>query len=441
MNKTRSIVVLIVAAFLLSVILPVLAQDSQALQPFFVEVTPSAGAPGIYDLAVPLEVMDKSREDLADLRLYNAEGREIPYALRIRGEVDEKREVETRVFNEGRIGSTSEMALDLGEGAGEHNEVEIETSGSNFRRRVEIEGGDSGKEWRTLRTGDVIFSFEAQNKVVESKRVSYPASRYRYLRVRVDADELSDKQQPPAISGVKVMMALREKGELTAWAVPVPPYQYLRNQSSPASAWIIDLGARVPCDRLSIEVNDDSFSRPFQVEAVDDPQNIRFVTSGELTRRVGEARRPLLITFEKEVYAQRLRLLVTDFSNQTLSIASIRPGAPARQIVFELKETPVQPLRLYFGDPKSNAPHYDFEKDLQAKLSAQPVRCEVGNVTENPGYKPEPLPLTERIPWLIYAVLAASSLALAMILISLTRTTLRAKPQQAKDSNTQTSGG
>jgi hypothetical protein len=434
MNKIRSLVLLVAGAILPSGILPVVAQESQALKPFFVEITPHAGVPGLYDLVVPLEVMDKSREDLADLRLFSAQGREIPYALRIRGEVDEKQEVEARVFNQGRIGSTSEMSLDLGEDAGEHNEVEIETSGSNFRRRVEIEGGDSGKDWRTLKTGDVIFSFEAQNKLVESKRVSYPASRYRYLRVRVFADEMSDKQQPPAISAVKVMMALREKGELTAWKVAGPSYAFLmRNQNAPASAWIIDLGARVPCDRLTLEVNEDSFSRPFQIEAIDDPQNIRLVTSGELTRRVGEARQPVVVTFEKEVYAQKLRLLVTDYSNQTLSITSIMPAAPARQIVFELKETSAQLLRLYFGDAKSTAPHYDFEKELQSKLSTQPVRCEVGGVVENPGYKPEPLPLTERIPWLIYAVLTASSLALAIILISLTRAALRAEPEQASE--------
>jgi hypothetical protein len=433
--KRSGLLSLVIAAGLSTAFLPILAQDSQALWPFFAEVTPRPGVAGIYDLAIPLDIMDKAREDLADLRLYSAQGREIPYGLRIRKEVDEKREVGARVFNQARIGATtSEMSVDLGENAGEHNEVEIETSGSNFRRRVEVEGSDSAKEWRSLRAGDVIFSFEAQNKVVESNRVSYPASRYRYLRVRVLADELSDKQ-PPAITGVKVMMAIREKGEMTTWAVRVPGYQLLRNQGSPASAWTIDLGDRVPCDRLTLEIEDESFSRPFQVEAVDDLQNIGFVTSGELTRRIGEARRPLLVAFEKEVYARKLRLLITDYSNQTLSIESVKAGAPERQIVFELKEPSAQPLRLYFGNPKSTAPHYDFEKDLQARLSTPPIRCEVSNVSENPGYKPEPLPLTERIPWLIYVVLAASSLALAVVLISLARSTLRAVPGQATEPN------
>ena len=88
------------------------------------------------------------------------------------------------------------MSLDLGENPGEHNEVEIATSGSNFRRRVTVEGSDSGKDWAMLKTGDVIFSFASQNTVAESDRISYPLSRYRYLRLKVSADEVTDSQAP-----------------------------------------------------------------------------------------------------------------------------------------------------------------------------------------------------------------------------------------------------
>jgi len=440
MKKLGLLICLVAGVAMAFSIIAVFAEASMSSWPFFVEVNPRSGAPGTYDLVVPFQVMDKSREDLADLRLYDNRHREIPYALRIRREVDDKREIGARLFNQASVGTASEASLDLGENAGEHNEVEIETAGTNFRRRVDLEGSDSGKEWRTLKTGEVIFSFESQNKAVESNRVSYPASRYRYLRVRVFADDLTDKQAP-SITGVKVIMAVREKGELITWAVAVPPYQLLRNQGAPASAWTIDLGARVPCDRLNLEVDDESFSRPFQIEAVDDPQNIYLVASGELTRRTGEARQPLVITFEKEVVARKLRLLVTDHSNQTLSISAIRPAAPARQLVFELKEAATSPLQLFFGNSKGGEPHYDFEKNLAVGVSTAAVRSEVGALANNPEYRPEPLPLTERIPWLIYVVLAASSLTLAIILISLARTTLRTGPQPTEESNIRTSSG
>lgn len=429
MKRFALIIVLVATASILPQVIRAFAQSAMSQWPFYADVTTRQGAPGAYDLMLPLQVMDKSRPDLADLRLSDATGREIPYALRIRREVDDTREISGRLFNHANAGTTAdEVSVDLGEYPGEHNEIEIQTLGTNFRRRVEVEGSDAGTEWKTIKTGDVIFSFESQHKAVELNRVSYPTSRYRYLRVRVFADELTDKQAPD-ITSVRASMTLREKGELASWSVNVPAYQLLRNQGAPASSWTIDLGGRVPCDRLTLTIDADSFSRPFQIYAVDDPQNIRLIASGELNRHIGEQRASITIGFEQEEQVRKLRLLVTDYNNDMLPISAITAGAPARQLIFELKEPATQPLRLFFGNPKASEPHYDFEKDVGARLSLPPVRGGFGTVVTNPDYKSEPLPLTERIPWLIYVVLALSSLALALILISLVRTTLRSAPE------------
>jgi hypothetical protein len=434
---TLFVALLVVGASTWPAMIAVFAAVPMSEWPFFVEVTPPTGRPGMRDLVVPLQVLDKSREDLADLRLYDAQGTEIPYALRILREVNETQERSGRLFNQASVGSAaSEVSVDLGENAGEHNEVEIETSGTNFRRRVDLEGSDSGTEWRTLKSGGVILSVQSQNRAVELNRVNYPTSRYRYLRVRVFADELTDKQAP-TIAGVKVTMAVRQQGELTTWPAAVPPYELLRREGAPASSWTIDLGGHVPCDRLILEIDNESFSRPFLVEAIDDPDNIRLVTSGTLTRRIGEERHSLVIIFDKEERTRKLRLVINDYSNQLLTITGIKAAAPARQLVFEKKEASAEPLRLFLGNPNATAPHYDFETDLPARsrtaTSTAPARSEVGQVADNPDYRPTPLPLTERIPWLIYVVLAASSLALAIILVSLARTTLRGGAEQTKE--------
>src|SRR5688572_6528770 len=131
-----------------------------------------------------------------------------------------------------------------------------------------------------------------------------------------------------------------------------------------------------------------------------------------------------------------MKLVVTDHSNATLALTSIEPSAPARQLVFELKEQAAQPLRLYFGNPKIPPPHYDFENELGNKLSRGATRITTGSATPNPSYVPEPKPFTERLPWLIYLVLAASSIALAYILYSLARTTLRREQMRGQDQAT-----
>jgi hypothetical protein len=411
-------------------VISVYAQTSLSLWPYYVEVEPQGGGGQLYDLVVPLPVMDKARADLADLRLFDSTNREIPYAIRIRRDVDEKREIPTRLFNHGFAGpSTSEVSVDLGENPGEHNEIEIETNGTNFRRGVVIEGSDSGREWRTLGNDGVIFSFASQNNVAESQRVSYPMSRYRYLRVKVSRDPMTD-DETPNVTSVKVMMALRQKGWLSTWSVPVPSYQLQRNQGAHATVWTLDLGGRAPCDRLTLEIAEDSFSRPIQVEAIDDPQDVRLIASGDLTRHSGDGQKPLVIYFNEEAIVRRLRLQITDYSNPPLSITAINASAPARQLLFELKQPASPPLRLYFGNENVPAPHYDFEKEVAVRLSKEPVHTRLGYVIANQEYKAEPKPLTERVPWLIYVVLAVSSIALAFVLLSLARTATRLNTQR-----------
>ena len=138
---------------------------------------------------------------------------------------------------------------------------------------------------------------------------------------------------------------------------------------------------------------------------------------------------PLVIMFDQEERARKLRLQITDYSNPRLNINSIQASAPARQLLYELKEPPSQPLRLYFGNANVAAPHYDFANILPSRRSTEPTHSTIGKVNTNPEYKPEPKALTERVPWFIYVVLAASSIALGFILLKLARSATRLKTQ------------
>jgi hypothetical protein len=156
---------------------------------------------------------------------------------------------------------------------------------------------------------------------------------------------------------------------------------------------------------------------------------VRLLASGDLSRHSGEEKKPLVIYFDKEAVVRKLRLQITDYSNPTLSITSINASAPARQLVYEMKAPATLPLRLFFGNENVPAPHYDLEKEVAARLAKEPIHSRLEDVLANRDYKPEPKPLTERVPWLIYVVLAASSIALTFVLWSLARTATRLKTQ------------
>ena len=418
MNKMRST---LLAMGLLSISVLAFADQAMTAWHSFAKVMPATEDQGLSGVTLSAEVLANARDDLADSRLLDAGGAEIPFAVRVLREVNETRTIQAREFNRARVGGgISELAVDV-ESAGEHNAVEIQTEGQDFRRQVELDGSDDGRTWRVLRSDGMVFSFEANHKHAESNRINYPVSRFRYLRARVSSDSLVDRD-PPTIAGISVMMSVQDKGQAVSWAVDLPVTQPVRAEGSPASAWLIDLGRRVPCNRLVLETPEQSFSRSFSIELADDPQNVTLVTSGEIRRRTGEEPKPLVVDFN-EVYARRLRLIVIDFANPPLGIRSITASAPARQLLFEVRKSDTLPLRLFVGNPKAEAPRYDFENDLTARLSVEPARCEIGSVEPNPTFRPEPKPLTERVPWLIYGVLAISSLALALILLSLVRST------------------
>jgi len=430
MKTYRPLFVIIV---LLAFAIMVLAQTQFSAWPYFVEVAPPSDQ-GLSKFTVPLHVLGEARGDLGDLRLFDSDNHEIPFAINVRKEIDEQNEFGVSVFNKVTVGAATEATVDLGENPSDHNQVEIETDGTDFRRRVTVEGSDSETGWRTLRNDAVIVAFSSEGQAAESNRVGYPTSRYRYLRVRVNSDELYDKHAPD-VTGVKVFMTVHQKGELATWNVNVPFYQLLRNQGAHASSWVIDLGARVPCDRLTLHISDPSFYRPFQVETVDDPQNPQLVASGTLSRRANEENKMKVIIFDQEAYARKIRLQITDYSNPVLSIETIEAGAPARELVFDLKQPQTLPLRLLFGNVKIDAPHYDFEKELGSMLSkSTPQQVNVGDLKNNPAYVPEPLPFTERAPWLIYLVLAASSAALGWILWSLLKKAMRL-PDATEEAN------
>src|SRR4026209_2037 len=90
-SHMKSLLFVHIAALVIFV--SVSAQTSLSLWPYYVEVTPQRTDGQLYDVLVPLPLMDKARADLADRRLFDANNREIPYAIRIRKELDEKREI------------------------------------------------------------------------------------------------------------------------------------------------------------------------------------------------------------------------------------------------------------------------------------------------------------------------------------------------------------
>jgi hypothetical protein len=93
----------------------------------------------------------------------------------------------------------------------------------------------------------------------------------------------------------------------------------------------------------------------------------------------------------------------------------------ARQVAFDGASAAPGVMRLYYGNARALAPRYDLAARLPAEPGRMATRLVLGPRRDNPNYRPEPKPFSERAPWLVYLVLAVAGVVLAAILASLAR--------------------
>ncbi len=402
---------------------------------YYVEapLKPAGESPWL-DFLVRPTVFDGARLDLADLRLYDADRQEVPYALRVRRKQSELATIDAEEFNrlEEEDGAR-QVSLDLGAGDIQHNEVEIGATGANFRRKAVVEGSDDREKWHEIATENLL-NFHRHGETFIDSTIDYAPSRFRYVRVTVHPDPQSDFQGEWELRSVNVRRRVEVPGEQVTRTLKYQPREPVRTPGGPGSQWLIDLGgAGVPCTELLVKITNSDFVRDWQVEAAgpDRPgENFRFIASGAWQRKAGEKQDTFVAEFPEEVRAARLKLQVTDNRNPPLVILSIQSRAAAREIVLNAKpREPAGPLRLYFGNPDAEEPRYDFARNLPQRLNPPPTRLETGARQTNPNYQPAPEPFTERFPWLVQTVLTLAVAVLGLIVFSLARTAVRQSDQ------------
>jgi hypothetical protein len=387
---------------------------------------PAGAGKGLVDFILPPSVFGRSRPDQSDLRLSDAAGKTVPYALRVRTPRDDHESLPLRAFN--RVvnpDSSVEVSIDLGEAPPQHNEITVNLAGTGYGRPLRLDGSADGKTWSKVLDGVYVVHLEAAGQTIDQRRFSYPPSRFRFLRVRVRPDRVTEKDEPN-LESVQVFHGVRVPGEELTLSATLQPREPVRLAGEYGSAWVIDLGGdNVPCEKLSLDVEEQDFARFYTLEVLQPDATAQAVASGELRKQPNDRTAAITIPLQRPVATRRLRLTVQDYRNPPLTVTGVRFTAAARQVVFAVPTGMKQPLRLYSGNPSAPAPRYDFAASLPPLLDPPPSRAELSGPEANKRYVPPPKPWTERLPWLVDAVLAAACAVLLGVLSVLARAAIR----------------
>ena len=387
------------------------------------ELRKVAAMPGtLVGVVVPPEVFGKSSSGLSDLRLIDAGGSPIPYALRIRSLHDKPEVLPGTSLNAGvRPDGTLECSIDLGPKPGEHSQVYIPLQGTSYHRPVRIEGSDDGTTWNRIREGVHLVNLEERGQVIDRRRFEYFPSRYRYLRVQVGPDLRLDPVAPK-LESIQISRQVHVPAVTDAYRARLVRTEPGRYQGAYARSTLIDLDAeRVPASGLRIDVDERAFSRPYTLETESESGLWQTVGSGTIEPDPDGG--SIALSFP-ETTARRLRLRVIDASNSALTIRDPRFMVVRREILFRLPAEAKTPLYFYTGSPSAQPPDYDFATQLPLDATAA-ATATVGMGEANPEYVALPVAWSEQHPRLIDGVLGFAGVVLAGILAALARAAIR----------------
>lgn len=350
-----------------------------------------------------------------EVRVFDAFQHEVPSVLVSEPEHMEVEKRAVRVINEAwEAGLIQRFTVELTDRTPEPvTTFVLDIADESYNARAVIEGSDDGNEWMTVRDNLHLIRHTLPGEDVKfvHNRLRIPASRYKYFRFTIAE---SGRRRPLDIEDVAVLQEIRRGRSL---ALPVHPAPW--NNPEDADARHVWYKLQLPethlgVDRLRLTIDAREYERrgvlyEWNVE-LERPRR-RPIASGILFH-YGDDRETELHGFTTD--AGILVLMIDQGDDEPVAVTAVTAYRPRQEVRFIMEDAFAGPLRLYFKPERAHAPQYDLPRRLEEQKIHDFVELEHGPLRDNPAFEPPPPPVSERIPYLMYALILLVAVVLAV---------------------------
>lgn len=355
------------------------------------------------------QVFAHSDNRLADLRIIDDLGQELPYE--IRPEITPPPVEHAAALRENSFvpGQFTQVIVDLGKHANFNDSLRVQTPESDFINWVEVAASDDAHLWRIVKPRAPISRFRREN-LEGNQTIHYSENNARYLRLRI--------QEPThqfAVTGVQVIsFPAAEKEVVPRSGVHLTSMLSPDLSSMAASTqWTVDLGsAAIPVTELNFEASQPEFYRAVRVLTSSDETEWLPIGGGEIYRYfVGEKIEESLRVRCYEIWGPRYwRVEILNASDAPLSAVRLSLLMSWRYMLFHAKEN--RTYRLIYGNARAAAPQYDLARTLRIQPNEVMLHPNLLDEERTSNYA-DPRPFTERHPDLLWFALGLAVLLLA----------------------------
>ncbi|HQL20816.1 MAG TPA: DUF3999 family protein [Opitutaceae bacterium] len=337
-------------------------------------------AGGLVKIDLPAATLDAARADLADLRLLDPQGREVPLLLehpRAPQTVARKAKTTTISLEEQRTVVLVETGFD-----GTLDSVTLHTADESFVKSVTVEGSDDKATWTTLVTKHPLYGTTS-----DGGKIALPPGKWRWLRLTLD----DRRAEAVAVSGVEI------GGLDDDLAAPASEALVLRSRDeTPGETRLtLTLPARnLPVSALVLTTDEPIFQRRVRVvQSRFEEQGIveSEVAAGTISRAAGVGGENLRLALERVLPEREVVLVIDNEDNPPLPVAEVRALVRPVRLVFHAAEA--GEYRLLVGNARATAPRYDLAAFAGELSKLRPVALQIGGLVPQPEFAPsEPLP-------------------------------------------------
>jgi len=382
---------------------------------------PATAYSGMAELELPAGILAHSHNHLADLRLIDDRGLEVPYVLYVDRGGDPVTHSWTAKLHENSFvpGQYTQIVLEVRTNSLFHNTVRLETPEPDFINWVEVAASDDAHVWRIVNPRAPISRFRHEN-LEGSQTIHYSETASPFLRLRI----FEPSGQFP-VTGVGILAY--DTREPDHPPVPVPA-EFQLDSSAPlgVTRWTADLSTdQFPVTELVLATRQREFYRAVRVLTSVDDKEWQWRCGGEIFRyKVGEKlEASLLVAFPEDWSGRYWRVEILNGNDPPLTDVVPYFQMIPRLVFFRTAEG--RSYRIIYGNTAALAPQYDLARIFHYQGQPSGTLVIPGPEEATLNYA-DPRPYTERHPTILW-----SALAIAVILLAYAAfRALRTPPEQ-----------
>jgi hypothetical protein len=371
------------------------AADPGVLQRSFPMEAPVFIAPpgGLVRLPLPAAVRAQCRPDFSDLRLLDAQGREVPFLVDVAQGVTERalQSVDATVVEAFREERRRDAAPPLRResfvletpqdfDASTPWSLRVDTPPRDFVRRVEVMQQLEGGETSPLASGRSIFRLANGGRT----RTSLELPGLQPGRLVVILEGEGDTYLSPTFR-------FERTSEPTAPArLDVPLVEPARRQEPGRTLLVLTRPPGIVPERIRIDTASPTFARPVIVRDVLPTGRTIVVGLGEIRRLDAQDAEPQLEIDVRPARGEQLEIEIVDQDSPPLEQVGVSAVLREVALVFSLPAAHDPAGTLLFGGGRTRAPRYDLAA-LATLLDGPASAARLGEIRPNPAFEDRPL--------------------------------------------------